>query len=113
MKNVKLLSEVSIASLLTIGGIAAVNNVNSPVNPVASQTVQAATTEQTTIKLPAGYTRQRILAVNNNRISARDKQALVQASMNGMKQNTFYDNKASDKQEMVNTTNLTWAQKLE
>lgn len=113
MKNVKLLSQVSIASLLTIGGIAAVNEVDSPVNPVRTETVQAATTEQTTITLPAGYTKQRILNVNNNRISNYDKQALITASINGMKNNTFYDNNAKDKTEIVDTNNMTYAQKLE
>lgn len=113
MKNVKLLAEVSAASLLTIGGVAAVNTVNAPVQTVQAATVSQQATEQTTIKLPSGYTKQRILNVNNNRISSADKNALIQASMQGMKQNNFYDNKASDKQEWVNTVNMTYNQKVE
>ena len=110
MKNVKLLSKISIAALLTVGGVATVNQVN---NSAKTETVHAATTEQTRITLPAGYTARRILNVNNNRISNADKRALVQASQQGMKQNAFYDNNAKDKTTMVDTTNMTWSQKVE
>lgn len=111
MKNIKLLSKISVAALLTIGGIGTINQVNDSVN---TETVHAATaSEQTKITLPAGYTKQRILNANNNRLSNNDKKALVQASAQGMKQNQFFDNNAQDKTTMVNTTNMTWNQKVE
>ena len=135
MKNVTLLSKVAITSVLAVGGITTINHVNnldktnvvqaaSAGNSQINQNDQAAqpvhSTQvsqndenvQTNITLPAGYTKQRILDVNNNRISNTDKQALVEASRQGMEQNQFYDNNPQDKQTMVDTLHLNYNQKV-
>ena len=140
MKNTTSLSKIAITTLLAVGGITTINNIN---NSNKSGMVQAATVEnsqssqtnqnlqsaqpvhstqdaqtsdnnvQTYITLPAGYTKQRVLDANNNRLSSADKQALVDASRQGMEQNTFYDANAQDKQVMVDTVNLNHDQKVD
>lgn len=106
-KNIKVLSSMSVALLLTTTGI----NVINSVEPTASvQTVKAS--ETSTIKLPSGYTASAILKANNNQLSATQKKALIASSMAGMKNNNFVGN-PSDKNVMVDVTNLTWGQKVE
>ena len=136
MKNVTSLSKVAIATLLAVGGVTTINHLNNSdktgvvqaatvinsqsnqsnqsAQPVHSTHVSQAVNQnvQTNITLPAGYTQQRVLDANNNRLSNADKQALVESSRQGMEQNKFYDNNPQDKQTMVDTTNMNHDQKV-
>ncbi|MBD5429287.1 SEC10/PgrA surface exclusion domain-containing protein [Lactobacillus sp.] len=111
-KSMKLIKKLSIASLITLGCITfSNNNTNSVINENNQPTIVKAATNSS-ITLPKGYTAKRILQVNNNKISKKNKAALIAASKTGIKTNTFYGDE-SDKNKIVDVTNLTQSQKLE
>ena len=102
MKNTKALFKNIISVILFISGLIVVTQLNS-------NSVKA---ESTSITLPSGYTTKRIAQVDNNKISAKNKKALINASIKGMKQNQFVGDDA-DKNVMVDVTKLSYNQKLE
>lgn len=113
-KSQKLINTLSIAVLLTMGGATIVQNTQSSVINSNLHISPVKSTQNTTssITLPKGYTAKRILAVNNNKISKKNKKALIKASKKGMKENVFHSNE-NEKGEMVDVTNLTYSQKIE
>lgn len=113
-KSKRIINTLSIAVLLTMGGASIVQNAQSSVINSSSHISPVKSTQKTasSISLPKGYTAKRILAVNNNKISKKNKKALINASKKGMKENVFYGDEA-EKSEMVDVTNLTYNQKIE
>lgn len=111
MKNLKVLAKVGTAALLAAGSITVLNStaVTEPtIQTVQMQTVHADT--NTSIKLPAGYTKARVLKVNNNKLSASQKRALIEACKKGMAENNFYG-EDSDKSRIVDVNHLSYQEK--
>lgn len=113
MKRLNVLAKVGVTALIATSGIAVLNEpaVQEPTIQTARIGIVQADTN-TYIKLPAGYTKARILKVNNNKLSASQKKALIKSCMQGMAENTFYGDEA-DKSRIVDVTKLSPSQKEE
>lgn len=96
-KSIKFLSAFSIAAVLAGDSIIALNT------NVTSSTVKAAS-----ITLPSGYTKSAIIKWNQ---TGKASKALINASKEGMQNNTYSD--ADSDNTLVNVTKLTESQKVE
>lgn len=100
MKNIKILSTISVTLGLASGAAFAFNN--------TPMTYGVATVQAASIILPSGYTKSAVINWNQ---TGKASQALINASKKGMKENNNSD--AGSDNTLVNVTELTQNQKVE